>query len=149
MRAAGKDETLTGLWFTDQKHYPAHLFDTKNSTYITDRNYPLFKKAENWLALYFSGCIPVPDFNLKPAGTNFQISVWARIKKIKHGSTISYKDLYPSSPRAAGSATGKNPISIIIPCHRVIGSNGALTGYDGGIERKKFLLELEGYYLFK
>lgn len=89
------------------------------------------------------------DYNLNPKGTDFQKKVWEELQKIPFGKTISYLDLAKKLGdekviRAAASANGKNPISILIPCHRVIGKDGSLTGYAGGLQRKKFLLELEG-----
>jgi methylated-DNA-[protein]-cysteine S-methyltransferase len=94
------------------------------------------------------------DLPLATGGAPFQQRVWAELRKIPYGSTISYGDLArrldnPKASRAVGAANGSNPISIIIPCHRVIGSNGKLTGYGGGIERKKFLLEFEAETLAK
>lgn len=99
---------------------------------------------------YFKGDIGIVDaLSVKTAGTPFQQSVWRVLRKIRRGTTISYAELArrigkPRAVRAAGLANGQNPISIVVPCHRVIGSNGALTGYGGGLARKKWLLEHEG-----
>ena len=109
----------------------------------------LFDQAERWLKLYFSG--GRPDFTppLRPRGTAFQEAVWRRLLAIPYGCTAAYGEiaaslgLPPGAARAVGGAVGRNPISLIIPCHRVVGTNGNLTGYAGGIERKKRLLELE------
>jgi methylated-DNA-[protein]-cysteine S-methyltransferase len=102
------------------------------------------------MAAYFKGDIGVIDkLPVETAGTPFQTSVWRQLRKIRAGKTISYATLAsrigkPKAVRAAGLANGQNPISIVVPCHRVIGSNGSLTGYGGGIPRKKWLLEHEG-----
>src|SRR5262249_43094963 len=104
----------------------------------------LFREAAEQLLADFAGEMNQLDLPLAIMGTQFQHSVWAELQKIPYGSTISYVELArrigrPNAPRAVGAANGSNPISIIIPCHRVIGSNSKLTGYGGGIERKKFL----------
>ena len=108
----------------------------------------LLKKAVHQLEAYFAGTLRVFDLPLSPIGTDFQKNVWNRLQEIPYGRTISYRNLAQRLGdelviRAAASANGKNPIAIIIPCHRVIGTNGELTGYAGGLPRKKFLLELE------
>jgi methylated-DNA-[protein]-cysteine S-methyltransferase len=105
------------------------------------------------LADYFSGKRKEFDLELAPRGTAFQLAVWNALREIPYGDTISYAELArrigkPSAVRAVGAANGANPIPVIIPCHRVIGSNGTLTGYGGGIERKQWLLALEGRRLF-
>ena len=102
---------------------------------------------------YFSGQRKTFDFPLAPKGTPFQLAVWNALLEIPYGDTITYAELArrigkPSAIRAVGAANGANPIPVIIPCHRVIGSNGTLTGYGGGIERKQWLLALEGRRLF-
>lgn len=114
--------------------------------------------AGNWpvaqqLFEYFSGKRQVFELDLAPRGTEFQLAVWNALLAIPYGDTISYAELArrigkPSAVRAVGAANGANPIPVIIPCHRVIGSNGTLTGYGGGIERKQWLLALEGRRLF-
>ena len=98
---------------------------------------------------YFAGKRKKFEAKLKPEGTDFQKSVWGQLKKLKYGDTTSYMEIAkelenPGSVRAVGAANGKNPIAIIIPCHRVIGGNGSLTGYAGGMWRKQWLLEHEG-----
>jgi len=105
------------------------------------------------LAEYFSGKRTTFDLPLAPRGTPFQLDVWNALREIAYGDTISYAELArrigkPSAVRAVGAANGANPIPVIIPCHRVIGSNGTLTGYGGGIERKQWLLAHEGRRLF-
>lgn len=102
---------------------------------------------------YFAGRRREFTIELAPKGTAFQIAVWNELLKIPYGDTISYSELAmrigkPNAVRAVGTANGANPIPIIIPCHRVIGANGSLTGYGGGIERKQWLLALEGRRLF-
>ncbi|WP_442113055.1 methylated-DNA--[protein]-cysteine S-methyltransferase [Pseudomonas sp. NUPR-001] len=101
---------------------------------------------------YFAGEREVFDVRLAPLGTPFQQEVWQALQRIPYGTTCSYRDLAehigrPRAVRAVGTANGANPIAIIVPCHRVIGSNGTLTGYAGGVERKQMLLELEGAWL--
>jgi methylated-DNA-[protein]-cysteine S-methyltransferase len=102
---------------------------------------------------YFAGRRKTFEVELAPKGTPFQLAVWDALTKIGYGETITYAELArrigkPSAVRAVGAANGANPIPVIVPCHRVIGSNGTLTGYGGGIERKQFLLALEGARLF-
>jgi len=108
----------------------------------------LFLKALDQLEAYFNGELTTFDLELNIQGTNFQKMVWRELVKIPYGETLSYSELAkrignPNASRAVGMANGKNPISIIIPCHRVIGKNGSLTGFGGGLEVKKNLLELE------
>jgi methylated-DNA-[protein]-cysteine S-methyltransferase len=110
-------------------------------------------EAVRQLHAYFSGKLTRFDLPLKPEGTPFQLAVWEQLLKIPYGKVISYGDLAkrigkPNSSRAVGAANGSNPIPIIIPCHRVIGSNGRLTGYGGGIHIKEALLKLESVRLF-
>jgi methylated-DNA-[protein]-cysteine S-methyltransferase len=105
------------------------------------------------LAEYFSGSRRTFDLELAPRGTPFQLAVWNELLKIGYGETITYAEVArrigkPSAVRAVGAANGANPIPLIVPCHRVIGSNGTLTGYGGGIERKQWLLAHEGRRLF-
>jgi methylated-DNA-[protein]-cysteine S-methyltransferase len=105
------------------------------------------------LADYFAGRRRQFDIPLAPRGTEFQLAVWDELRRIPFGDTISYAELAaridrPRAVRAVGAANGANPIPVIVPCHRVIGANGSLTGYGGGIERKQFLLALEGRRLF-
>lgn len=141
---AAKGDALTGLWFAGQKDYAAGLGEAV-SVMPEDRA-PL-RQAVHWLQEYFSGKEPEPGLCLAPEGTAFQKRVWAALQEIPYGETVSYAQIAErigcKSPRAVGAAVGKNPISILIPCHRVIGSDGSLTGYAGGIERKKALLRLE------
>ncbi len=139
---------LTGLWFEGQKHHARGL----NNNYES-KNMPVFEKTKHWLNIYFSGI--APDFTppLHLVGTDFQKDVWEILLKIPYGHTTTYsgiakeisakREMKNMSAQAVGGAVGHNPISIIVPCHRVIGSNGNLTGYAGGIDRKTALLEIE------
>lgn len=107
-----------------------------------------FKAAADQLDTYFSGELTTFDLPLAPRGSEFQQRVWAALQEIPYGQTESYGELAerigsPAAARAVGLANGKNPIGIIIPCHRVVGSNGNLTGYGGGLDRKRRLLDLE------
>ena len=109
----------------------------------------LLKACASQLQEYFSGTRHSFDLPLAPEGTEFQQSVWKQLRQIPHGQTCSYKDIAvgigkPKAVRAVGAANGRNPIPIVVPCHRVIGSDGSLTGFSGGIDLKKQLLELEG-----
>lgn len=135
---------LRGLWFTGQKYEMRGIdlsFEEKSS------DAAVLDKARCWLNDYFSGSEPRLDFPLDPQGTAFQKMVWLELLSIPYRHTVSYGELAErmgcKSARAVGSAVGKNPISLIIPCHRVLGAKGSLTGYAGGVERKAFLLRLE------
>lgn len=110
---------------------------------------PLTQEACTQLSAYFSGKLRQFDLPLAAQGTAFQIKVWNTLRQVGYGETASYLDIAaaignPKSVRAVGSANGRNPIAIVVPCHRIIGSNRTLTGYAGGLERKQFLLNLEG-----
>jgi methylated-DNA-[protein]-cysteine S-methyltransferase len=114
-----------------------------------DNSHPLLREAGSQLAAYFAGKLREFDLPLEMEGTNFQLRVWNRLLQILYGETLSYGDLAralgaPAAVRAVGAANGANPIAIVVPCHRVIGSNGALTGYGGGLALKRRLLDLEG-----
>lgn len=141
---ASDGEALVGLWFAGQKHFGAGL-----SGQTAKKPLPVFDQADRWLDRYFSGKKPDCPPPLRPRGTAFQQSVWRRLLDIPYGHTVTYGEIAASlslpsgAARAVGGAVGRNPISLIIPCHRVVGAHGSLTGYAGGIERKKRLLELE------
>ena len=146
---AADDIGLTGLWFEGQKYFALHL-DPKRE----ERELPLFETAKRWLDLYFSG--KEPDFSvpLHFTGTDFQNEVWRILRAIPYGQTTTYgeiarqlareRGLPHMSAQAVGGAVGRNRISVIVPCHRVVGTDGSLTGYAGGIDRKSKLLALEG-----
>ncbi|MDR1390399.1 MAG: methylated-DNA--[protein]-cysteine S-methyltransferase [Treponema sp.] len=141
--------SLAGLWIDGQKYHGAASSMTAND------NMPVFGAAKKWLDRYFAGGKPaVSELPLAPAGGEFRRGVWDILCEIPYGSVVTYGSIAKKmavktgkknmSGRAVGGAVGHNPISIIIPCHRVIGSNGSLTGYAGGIGTKVKLLELEG-----
>lgn len=148
MVALAREEYLCGLWFVGQKHGPAGGGD-----WLHDPEYPLFAELRRQLEDYFGGRLREFDLPLAPEGTPFQLAVWELLRTIPHGITTTYGALAGSlakggdgrstSARAVGSAVGRNPIGIIIPCHRVVGADGSLTGYAGGLQRKAALLALE------
>ena len=146
LRSDGK--SLTGLWFVGQVN------DAKNNCGIEMKDdLPIFVQVENWLESYFSGKQTSIKIPLQPKGTIFQERVWKILQEIPYGETMTYgeiaqriakeKGVATYSGQAVGQAVGKNPISILIPCHRVLGKNGALTGYAGGVYRKEQLLRIE------
>jgi methylated-DNA-[protein]-cysteine S-methyltransferase len=132
---------LCGLYMTDQRHRPAE------ESFGDPDDMP-FAAAVDQLRAYFAGELKEFTLDLRLAGTPFQRSVWAELRRIPYGETRSYGELAdalgnPAASRAVGLANGRNPIGIIVPCHRVVGANGSLTGYGGGLERKRRLLEFE------
>ena len=132
---------LTGLWFVGQRFFPAAV-PVPGDIAV----WPVFIEAARWLDLYFAGARPDFPPALAPEGTPFQRSVWALLGAIPYGATATYGELAArlgSSARAVGGAVGRNPISLLIPCHRVLGAKGSLTGYAGGLDRKARLLALE------
>ena len=140
---------LTGLWFVEgQRHLPPEL--TGPTVWPSDTEQPVLKQVSQQLAEYFAGQRSRFEVPLDLAcGTTFQQSVWQALLAIPAGATTSYGRLSagigkPAAVRAVGAAVGRNPISVIVPCHRVLGSDGSLTGYAGGLDRKTALLELEG-----
>lgn len=144
----GTDEVLTGLYFVGQKCYPEAL-----KTDGIREELPIFLQTVRWLDVYFSGREPnfIPNVVMK--GTSFQQAVWSVLRTIPYGQTMTYGQISDiiaqqrgakrMSAQAVGGAVGRNPISIIVPCHRVVGADGSLTGYAGGIDRKRELLRLE------
>jgi methylated-DNA-[protein]-cysteine S-methyltransferase len=135
------DGALTGLYMDQQRHRPA-------AETFGDRDHEPFAEAAAQLAEYFAGRLTDFDLPLALAGTPFQRQVWDALRAIPYGRTVSYGQLAqrlgrPSAARAVGLANGRNPVGIIVPCHRVVGAGGALTGYGGGLERKRQLLDLE------
>ncbi len=152
MLLAASVSGLAGAWFVQgQKHMPdTALMESWPIAKKTDLMQVILDKASQQLIDYFAGKLKVFDlpFDLS-SGTAFQQSVWHEINKVSCGKTNTYGAIChaiqkPAAARAVGAAVGKNPISIIIPCHRIVGSTGALTGYAGGLDRKMALLELEG-----
>ena len=138
---------LCGLWFEGQKYFASKLGDNMPENNTLE----IFNTVKNWLNRYFNGQKPdLKELPLAPQGTEFQKKVWKILCEIPYGSVITYGDiakkLNPNarSAQAVGGAVGHNPISIIIPCHRVVGTNKSLTGYAAGINTKVKLLELEG-----
>ena len=139
---------LTGVWFDGQKYFARGLPEER-----TERNTPVLSAAKRWLDVYFTG--REPDFMppLNPIGSGFQRAVWELLLQIPYGQTTTYgalaqelaqqQGLAHMSAQAVGGAVGRNKISILIPCHRVVGTGGRLTGYAGGVDRKAGLLELE------
>jgi methylated-DNA-[protein]-cysteine S-methyltransferase len=126
--------------------------DRASSTADTANSCPLLDECVRQLQAYFDGRLTAFDLPVAPAGTNFQQRVWQRLMAIPFGHTLSYGQLAetlqpPTSPRAIGNAVGRNPISIVLPCHRVLGSRGDLTGFAGGLDRKEWLLTHEGAIL--
>jgi methylated-DNA-[protein]-cysteine S-methyltransferase len=144
MTLAATQRGLSGVWFDGQRHGP----DT--SAWRTDPAHPVLQEAIRQLGRYFAGQRTTFDLPLDlQAGTPFQQQVWRALLGIASGATTSYGSLSaaigkPSAVRALGTAVGRNPVSIVVPCHRVLGADGSLTGYAGGLERKTALLSLEG-----
>ena len=148
---ASNGEALIGLWFDGQKHFGSTLGNEYDENPL-----PVFDRTAEWLDIYFDGRIP--DFTPKIAlnDTDFRREVWDILLTIPYGQTMTYGEIAAIiaqkhgvasiSAQAVGGAVGRNPISIIVPCHRVIGAKGSLAGYAGGIERKAELLKIEGVY---
>ena len=142
-------DSLTGLYIKNQTGYPG----AESSINVSPVLLTVFKTAERWLDDYFSGIEPKTAPPISVSGTEFQKTVWDRLKLIPYGQTVTYGELAAEiaekrgmkrmSAQAVGNAVGKNPVSIIVPCHRVIGSDGSLTGYNGGLEIKEKLLTVE------
>jgi methylated-DNA-[protein]-cysteine S-methyltransferase len=145
---AGDEQGLSGLWFEGARHYGESLKQAPE-----EKSTPVLKAAEKWLDVYFAGHDPGPFQPLHICGTDFQKAVWEILLAIPYGKTCTYgeiarriaaeKGLPHLSAQAVGGAVGRNRISIIIPCHRVVGTNGSLTGYAGGVDKKAALLRLE------
>ena len=142
---AASGDALIGLWFRGQKYELATLKGER----LENPDSALLREAARWVDAYFEGRRPDPGaLPLKPVGTPFRQRVWQQLLRIPYGATTTYGALAqaldrPGGAQAVGGAVGHNPISIIIPCHRVLGADGALTGYAGGLERKQALLRLE------
>ncbi len=149
MLLAADEIGLTGLWFDGQKYFARELPVER-----TEKEMPILTETKRWLDIYFTGT--EPDFlpPLHPIGSTFRQEVWKLLLQIPYGKTVTYGELARQlaekrglsrmSAQAVGGAVGHNQISVLIPCHRVVGANGSLTGYAGGIQKKVKLLELEG-----
>lgn len=148
---ASDGENITGLWLEGQKYFGG----TADKEMHRRDDLPVFEAAKDWLNRYFAGKRPaISELPLAPAGSDFRQEVWKLLCEIPYGEVTTYGELAKKiakkqnkpgmSAQAIGGAVGHNPISIIIPCHRVVGTNGSLTGYAGGLEKKVKLLELEG-----
>lgn len=145
---AGREDAITGLWFDGQKYYGAG-----SALAGGERELSVFAETKKWLDIYFSG--RQPDFTppVLLCGSGFRTAVWDALKAIPYGTTVTYGAIARSlaaatgarvSAQAVGGAVGRNPVSIIVPCHRVVGADGSLTGYAGGTDKKLALLKTEG-----
>lgn len=156
---ASDGEALTGLWFDGQKYFAGTMTlegaaTTSSAQSQVDVDSPLFDSVRQWLDIYFCGRNPGFTPQIRMTGSPFRQRVWQSLLRIPYGQTTTYsaiareiaaeRGLKAMSAQAVGGAVGHNPISLIIPCHRVVGSDGSLTGYAGGIDRKLALLRLEG-----
>ena len=149
MTISSNGTALTGLWFDGQKYFAQTLSEPYEEKLL-----PVFEDTIRWLDIYFGGDIPDLTPELCLQSTLFRKAVWDILLTIPYGETMTYGEIAKilaqnigkekMSAQAVGGAVGHNPVSIIVPCHRVVGADGSLTGYAGGIDRKKFLLELEG-----
>ena len=142
--ALTKSDAIIALHMVGGKHVPA-----TNDVWIDSPKLPVFLQLRQELTEYFAGTRRAFDVKLAPEGTEFQQAAWAALTKIPYGQTRTYGEQAvaigkPAAVRAVGAANGRNPIGILVPCHRVIGASGALTGYAGGLHNKEFLLRLEG-----
>jgi len=145
MLLVADEEALSAVCFVGQKYAPR-----VEKGWQRNASHALLRQAKRELAEYFSGKRKRFSVKLAPRGTPFQRSVWKAIAGVGFGKTIAYAELArragrPGSARAAGAATGRNPIGVIVPCHRIVGSNGSLTGYAGGLAKKRALLALEAH----
>ena len=144
MLIVATDRGLSGLYFLDQKYYREVGHD-----WLRSDHHKIVRETARELTQYFGGARKEFDIPLAAEGTPFQTSIWRAISSVKYGDSITYSELarradHPGAVRAAGTATGRNPITIVVPCHRIVGSDGSLTGYAGGLDRKRALRELEG-----
>jgi len=145
---ASDGQNITGLWLDGQKYFPYMLLEK-----ALPEDLPVFETAKKWLDIYFSGVEPDFQIPIHLEGTDFQMCVWEMLCTIPYGETTTYgaiakqiahdRGISKMSSQAVGNAIGRNPVSVIVPCHRVIGAKGNLTGYAGGIERKAELLKIE------
>lgn len=151
LRLLGDERALRQVWFLDSKPTCGEATERRHQKALERgwvRDERPFSEATRQLRAYFAGKLKEFDLPLEMAGTGFQLSVWQELRRIPYGDTTTYLELAkrignPKAVRAVGMANGQNPIPIIVPCHRVIGSDGSLTGFGGGMENKRKLLELE------
>jgi len=153
---ASDGDALTGLWLDGQSGLSEALKEEPKAKAREAAPLPVFEETRRWLDLYFSGKDPEFTPKLAPHGTAFRLAVWELLLSIPYGRTRSYgeiaariadaRGIEKMAAQAVGAAVGKNPISIIIPCHRVIGADGSLTGYGGGLDKKEWLLRHEGAF---
>lgn len=147
LRLAASGQGLAGVWFEDQRHRPDRLDGPL--AWPQDPGHPVMREAAAQLAAYFDGRLQRFDLPLDwSGGTPFQQAVWRQLQGLGHGQRCAYGELarrlgQPRAVRALGAAVGRNPLSIVVPCHRVVGHDGGLTGYAGGLARKRALLDLE------
>jgi methylated-DNA-[protein]-cysteine S-methyltransferase len=154
MTMASNGKSLTGLWFNGQKYFAGTLEKDNKA-----KKLPIFEETREWLDIYFTGKDPGFMPPLYMNGSEFRMAVWKILCEIPFGAVITYGDIAKQittklglermSAQAVGGAVGHNPVSIIVPCHRVVGANGSLTGYAGGIDTKVKLLTLEGLDMTK
>ena len=142
MLIASDGEAVCGVWFYGQKHFPS------SDNFTQKDDLAIFRDVKSWFDDYFNGLNPEITFKLKPEGSEFRLKVWKMLSEIPYGETLTYGEIAgrmspTMSAQAVGGAVGHNPISILIPCHRVLGANGNLTGYAGGIDKKIELLKIE------
>ena len=153
MTLTSDGENITGLWLEGQKYYGDIMAVNSPERNNKEKMLPVFKQAKRWLDMYFSGKEPDFSLPLAPKGSPFRQKVWKMLCDIPYGQVVTYGDIAKAlakesgkakmSAQAVGGAVGHNPISVMIPCHRVVGADGSLTGYAGGIHNKVKLLELE------
>ena len=137
----GQDGALAGLYLHDQRHAPP-------VDRLGERDDATLPALQEQLGAYFAGSLQAFDVELAPLGTPFQVEVWTALRRVPYGTTTTYGALAaaigrPTAVRAVGAANGRNPYCLVVPCHRVVGADGTLTGYAGGLERKRLLLDLE------
>ena len=147
---ASDGEALLGCWFENDRLFGAAVA----GPFVRDDGLPVFSQAKGWLARYFAGGRPgIDELPLNPHGTAFRQLVWGKLREIPYGATVTYGDIARRleretgrrvSSQAVGGAVGHNPLCVIVPCHRVVGAGGNLTGFGGGLDTKTKLLELEG-----
>lgn len=144
---AANEHALTGVWFAQHRHPPEPGVLGER---VGPGEHPLLDEAADQLTAYLAGNRTDFDLPLDPTGTELQRAVWDRLREIPRGQVTTYGTLatavgHPRAAQAVGQAVGRNPLSVVVPCHRVVAADGSLTGYAGGLEAKRFLLRLEGH----